>query len=144
MDLRDKMKGWEAFRDAGLLWWVNRILHTFGWAIVIAEEEEDGTVFFAWPESNYPAFGFPPEVDEEKLDAFRSHIERPSAEDRLRDERDRLRNEVVALRGHRGHDYQPVEDQPLGERQVFVCTRCGHRSEAPVHAYFGGNAVCLS
>lgn len=24
---------WEEFREAGLLWWVNRILHIFGWAI---------------------------------------------------------------------------------------------------------------
>ena len=26
---------WEEFRDAGLLWWVNRMLHLFGWAIVV-------------------------------------------------------------------------------------------------------------
>ena len=27
-------KDWQDFRDAGLLWWINMILHTFGWAIV--------------------------------------------------------------------------------------------------------------
>ncbi len=28
-------KTWEEFRNSGLLWWINMILHTFGWAIVI-------------------------------------------------------------------------------------------------------------
>lgn len=28
-------KTWEEFRDCKLLWWVNRLLHTFGWAIVV-------------------------------------------------------------------------------------------------------------
>jgi len=32
---------WEEFRAAGLLWWVNRILHIFGWAICV---ELDGVV----------------------------------------------------------------------------------------------------
>jgi hypothetical protein len=26
---------WKEFRDSGLLWWINMILHTFGWAIVV-------------------------------------------------------------------------------------------------------------
>ncbi|MGG2053090.1 hypothetical protein ABFY48_01735 [Lysinibacillus pakistanensis] len=30
-----KEKSWEEFRDSGLLWWINMILHTFGWAIVV-------------------------------------------------------------------------------------------------------------
>lgn len=28
-------KEWEEFRDSKLLWFINTILHTFGWAIVI-------------------------------------------------------------------------------------------------------------
>lgn len=28
-------KSWSEFRDSGLLWWINSILHIFGWAIVI-------------------------------------------------------------------------------------------------------------
>ena len=32
---------WEEFREIGLLWWVNRILHTFGWAIVVEVDKED-------------------------------------------------------------------------------------------------------
>ena len=27
-------KTWKEFRNSGLLWWINMILHTFGWAIV--------------------------------------------------------------------------------------------------------------
>ena len=26
-------KSWQEFREIGLLWWVNTILHMFGWAI---------------------------------------------------------------------------------------------------------------
>lgn len=29
-----KRKSWEEFRKTGLLWFVNMILHVFGWAIV--------------------------------------------------------------------------------------------------------------
>lgn len=27
-------KTWKEFQQSGLLWWINMILHTFGWAIV--------------------------------------------------------------------------------------------------------------
>jgi len=39
---------WETFRSSGMLWWINRLLHTFGWAIVTVVEE-DGTVSDAYP-----------------------------------------------------------------------------------------------
>ena len=39
---------WETFRATGLLWWINRILHTFGWAITIVLDD-DGTVLNAYP-----------------------------------------------------------------------------------------------
>ena len=32
-------KSWEDFRVSGMLWWINMILHTFGWAIVIQYNE---------------------------------------------------------------------------------------------------------
>ena len=41
-------KSWEEFKKSGLLWWINMILHTFGWAIVIATEK-DGTISNAYP-----------------------------------------------------------------------------------------------
>lgn len=27
-------RSWREFQEIGLLWWMNRILHTFGWVIV--------------------------------------------------------------------------------------------------------------
>lgn len=41
-------KSWEEFRNNGLLWWINMILHTFGWAICVVIEE-DGSVSNAYP-----------------------------------------------------------------------------------------------
>ena len=41
-------KTWQEFRDCGLLWWTNRILHTFGWAIVMVLEE-DGSISDVYP-----------------------------------------------------------------------------------------------
>lgn len=40
-------KSWEEFRNNGLLWWINMILHTFGWAICV--DVEDGIVTNAYP-----------------------------------------------------------------------------------------------
>jgi hypothetical protein len=39
---------WEEFQQAGLLWWVNRILHIFGWAIVVVTSS-DGTIMRVYP-----------------------------------------------------------------------------------------------
>lgn len=41
-------KSWQEFRDSGLLWWINMILHTFGWAIVV-EIEDNGTISSTYP-----------------------------------------------------------------------------------------------
>lgn len=42
-----KRKTWDDFRESGLLWWINMILHTFGWAITC--DIEDGKVIGAFP-----------------------------------------------------------------------------------------------
>lgn len=42
-------KTWKEFRESGLLWWINMILHTFGWAIAI-DMEDDGSISNAYPE----------------------------------------------------------------------------------------------
>lgn len=34
-------KTWKEFKECGLLWWINMILHTFGWAIVISYDENN-------------------------------------------------------------------------------------------------------
>lgn len=31
---------WSEFKETGLLWWINMILHTFGWAIVLEIDDE--------------------------------------------------------------------------------------------------------
>ena len=41
-------KTWKEFQDTHLLWWINRILHTFGWAIMLVMED-DGTITTAFP-----------------------------------------------------------------------------------------------
>ena len=33
-------KSWEEFRDSGVLWWINMLLHTFGWAITVKMEDD--------------------------------------------------------------------------------------------------------
>lgn len=40
-------KSWEEFRNAGLLWWINMILHTFGWAITV--DLKDGKITDCYP-----------------------------------------------------------------------------------------------
>ena len=42
-------KTWKEFREAGLLWWINMILHTFGWAIVIEVDKETGDISDCYP-----------------------------------------------------------------------------------------------
>lgn len=32
---------WKEFKDAGLLWFVNRTLHMFGWALVFSYDNEN-------------------------------------------------------------------------------------------------------
>lgn len=43
-----KKKTWNEFRACGLLWFVNTILHTFGWAITF-EFDKDGCLSEVYP-----------------------------------------------------------------------------------------------
>ena len=48
---KDKMvakKTWKEFRESGLFWWTNMILHTFGWAIVV-DVNDNGEITNAYP-----------------------------------------------------------------------------------------------
>lgn len=40
-------KSWEEFKNSGFLWWINMILHTFGWSIVT--KIEDGKIIDVYP-----------------------------------------------------------------------------------------------
>ena len=36
-----KKKSWKEFRNSGLLWFINTILHTFGWSIVVQMDNDE-------------------------------------------------------------------------------------------------------
>lgn len=42
-------KTWQEFRDAGMLWWINSILHIFGWSIVVELAEETNEIAEVYP-----------------------------------------------------------------------------------------------
>ena len=41
-------KSWKEFRECGMLWWINMILHTMGWAITY-KFDEDGNILEVYP-----------------------------------------------------------------------------------------------
>lgn len=42
-------RGWKEFQESGLLWFVNRTLHLFGWAIVLTQDMDTGEILGAYP-----------------------------------------------------------------------------------------------
>ena len=40
---------WKEFRNSGLLWFINTILHTFGWAIVFEINKESNSIINVYP-----------------------------------------------------------------------------------------------
>ena len=41
-------KSWDEFRNSGMLWFINTILHAFGWAIVV-DIDDNGNVVDCFP-----------------------------------------------------------------------------------------------
>lgn len=41
-------KSWSEFRTSGMLWFVNMILHTFGWALVL-DRNDNGEIVGCYP-----------------------------------------------------------------------------------------------
>lgn len=69
-DWTPKKYTWSEFRDSGLLWFINSILHVFGWAIVL--DMEDDKVKIAYP-ARVRYRGFSPEINDngyEKVNRF--------------------------------------------------------------------------
>lgn len=64
---------WQEFQETGLLWWINRILHTFGWAIVPECDETSGEVLRAVP-ARTDVLGFSEETNETNLERFRAEV----------------------------------------------------------------------
>ena len=48
MNKNVEKKSWEEFRSIGLIWFVNMILHTFGWAIAY-EVDAEGKITEVYP-----------------------------------------------------------------------------------------------
>lgn len=42
-------KTWKEFRDSGLFWWINMILHTFGWVITFTIDQETDEILDVFP-----------------------------------------------------------------------------------------------
>ena len=63
-------KTWKEFMDCGLLWWVNRMLHLFGWAIVV---EEGGVISHAYP-ARVKFRGFEPDVEDAGFIKLTKHL----------------------------------------------------------------------
>lgn len=66
-------KTWGEFSRAGMLWWLNTILHGLGWSIVMETDEETGEVLDVFP-ARTSWYGFPDEVNDEELAKFRAHV----------------------------------------------------------------------
>lgn len=72
---------WEEFRASGLAWWINRILHTFGWALVfeIDQAQVDLPVSEQRVIRCYPARcrfrGFDEKTEAEGFRMLTAHIE---------------------------------------------------------------------
>lgn len=65
-------RSWGEFTNAGLLWWVNRSLHLFGWAIV-REEDDDGVIQRVYP-ARCRVRGFSPDAEDRGFERLTRHI----------------------------------------------------------------------
>ena len=66
-------KTWEEFRAAQLLWWTNRMLHLFGWAIVFDVAEDGRTVTDVYP-ARVRFRGFDSQSEAEGFTGLTSHL----------------------------------------------------------------------
>ena len=57
-------KTWTEFQESGLLWWINRILHTFGWAIVYSFNDNTKELVDVYP-ARVKFRGFTEDINEQ-------------------------------------------------------------------------------
>lgn len=74
-------RSWDEFRNAKLLWWVNRLLHWFGWSIVV-EADESGKVVEVYP-ARVDFTGF---SEEDEREGFLGLLDYLTGDRRLSDE----------------------------------------------------------
>ena len=65
-------KEWTQFRKAGLLWWVNRMLHLFGWVMVV-EVDDHNKITNAYP-AKTKFRGFAPDCEERGFKAVTNYL----------------------------------------------------------------------
>jgi hypothetical protein len=63
---------WKEFKESKLLWWVNRSLHIFGWAIIV-EESTDGGITDCYP-ARVCYRGFSEKTEEEGFIGLTTHL----------------------------------------------------------------------
>ena len=76
-------KTWSEFKESGLLWWINRMLHLFGWAIVI-EMDANGEINEVYP-SHCSFRGFSDDVEDRGFKNLTKHMS---------DNLDRIKNDL--------------------------------------------------
>lgn len=51
-----KEKSWNEFRDSGMLWFINFILHLFGWTIVLLPNSANDNLYAYPARANFRGF----------------------------------------------------------------------------------------
>jgi hypothetical protein len=69
---------WKEFQETGLIWWVNRSLHLFGWAIV-AEIDGQGNILNVYP-ARCKFRGFSQTIEEWGFKALSGYLQRESSQ----------------------------------------------------------------
>ena len=78
-------KTWAEFRDTKLLWWVNRSLHIFGWAICM-EVDDDSNIIGAFP-ARVKFRGFSEDIEERNFITL-SEYKRDNADEFVKEAKD--------------------------------------------------------
>ena len=66
-------KTWEEFQQVGLLWWINRALHLFGWAIVLTYDDQTEQFIEAYP-VRCGWRGFDEKTEEDNFQKLTEHV----------------------------------------------------------------------
>ena len=75
-------KSWDEFRDTGLVIFINRILHVFGWCLAFDVDDNDRVVFVHPCRTKFR--GFPKDVDAESYIRISKYLAE-NADDLLKD-----------------------------------------------------------
>lgn len=73
-----KKKTWQEFRDAGLLWWVNRLLCLFGWCIVFDMDDNDNILDVFPARTKYR--GFTDEAEKDSISIWSAYMGKNAGE----------------------------------------------------------------